>query len=64
MFKCENCRVQKNVGDTVYLVGGVSRYSLPTCSQECANTIKEREIAKLQSQIDKIKNTEIKKECW
>lgn len=64
LFKCENCRVQKNIGDTVYLVESASCILLPTCSKECAEIIKEREIEKLQSRIDKIKNTEIKKESW
>ena len=64
MYKCENCRVQRDIGDDVYWVESAFCRFLPTCSKECAETIKEREIKELQSKIDRIKNTEIKKERW
>ena len=65
MYKCENCRVQREVGDDVYLVESafMERF-LPTCSKKCAEIIKEREVNKLQIIFDRIKNTEIKKERW
>lgn len=65
MYKCENCRNVKCFGDDVYLVESafMERF-LPTCSKECANIVKEREIKKVQTILDKMKNTEIKKERW
>lgn len=65
MYKCENCRVQRNIGDDVYFVESafMERF-LPTCSKKCAEIIKEREVNKLQIIFDRIKNTEIKKERW
>lgn len=65
MYKCENCRNVKYFGDDVYLVESafMGRF-LPTCSKECSNIVKEREIKKVQTILDKMKNTEIKKERW
>ncbi|MDU2291111.1 MAG: hypothetical protein E7D69_13655 [Clostridium celatum] len=65
MYKCENCRVQREVGDDVYLVESafMERF-LPTCSKKCCEIIKEREVNKVQTVLDRMKNTEIKKERW
>lgn len=65
MYKCENCKVQKDIGDDVYLVKSsfMDRF-LPTCSKECAEIIKNREIKCLQNKINSIKNTKIIKERW
>jgi hypothetical protein len=65
MYKCENCRAKKDFGDDVYLVESayMERF-LPTCSKECAKTIRDREIKKVKTIIDRMENTEIKKERW
>lgn len=65
MYKCENCRVKKDFGDDVYLVESayMERF-LPTCSKECAKAIKDREIKKVKTILDRMENTEIKKERW
>ncbi len=65
MFKCENCKVKKDFGDDVYLIESpIMERFLPTCSKECAELIKEREIKELEFKINRLKNTEIKKERW
>lgn len=64
MFKCENCKVQKNVGDDVYFVESAFYNFIPTCSKECAEFIKQKEIRKLKNKLNRIRNTEIKKERW
>ena len=65
VYKCENCRVVKDFGDDVYLVESafIERF-LPTCSKKCSEIIKEREIKELENKLNRIKNTEIKKERW
>lgn len=65
VYKCENCREIKDFGDDVYLVESafIERF-LPTCSEKCSEIIKEREINKVQTILDRMKNTEIKKERW
>jgi len=65
MYKCENCKVDKKIGDDVYLVESafMNRF-MPTCSKECAEEIKQIEIKMLQDKIDKIKNNKILKEIW
>lgn len=65
MYKCENCRVRKDDGSEVYLVENVfmDRY-LPTCSKECSEAIREREINRIQKILDRMKNAEIKKRYW
>ena len=65
MYKCENCRVQRDIGDDVYLVkSAFMEIFLPTCSKKCSEIIKEREVNKVQTILDRIKNSEIKKERW
>lgn len=65
MFKCENCRVQRDIGDDVYLIeSSFMNTFLPTCSRECAEIIKTREVEELQSKINRIKSSGIKKEHW
>lgn len=64
MYKCENCRAKKDIGDDVYFVESAFCRFLPTCSKECAEIIKEKEIKELEKRIKRIKNTEIKKERW
>lgn len=65
VYKCENCREVKGFGDDVYLVESafIERF-LPPCSEKCSEIIKEREINKVQTILDRMKNTEIKKERW
>lgn len=64
MFKCGNCKTQRDIGDDVYLVESAFCDFIPTCSKECAEFIKQREIKKLENKLNRIKNTEIKKERW
>lgn len=65
MYRCENCRTKKDVGDDVYFVkSSLNKSFLPNCSEQCAKKTQEREIKKLQDEIDKIKSEGIIKEKW
>ncbi|WP_346848454.1 hypothetical protein [uncultured Clostridium sp.] len=64
MYKCENCRVKKDVGDDVYLVETLRNTFLPNCSKGCAEETKRKEIKKLQDKIDGINSKDIVKERW
>lgn len=65
MYRCENCKTQKNTGDNVYSVeSAYSDILLPTCCEECARMIRNRELGKLYKKIEIIKNSEISKEIW
>jgi hypothetical protein len=65
VYKCEYCRAQKDIGDDVYFIeSSFMNTFLPTCSKECAEKIKQREIKELQDRIDKLKNSRISKERW
>lgn len=65
MYRCENCKVQKDFGDDVYLIESVLRNTfLPNCSEECAKETKRKEIKALQDKIDRIQSSKITKERW
>lgn len=64
MYKCRNCKTIKDIGDDVYIVDKPNGFSVPTCSKECAEVIKQEIIKDLEDKLNKIKNTEIKKEIW
>lgn len=64
MFKCGNCKAQKDIGDDVYFVESAFDNFIPTCSKECAEFIKQKEIRELENKLNRIRNTEIKKERW
>lgn len=65
MFKCGNCKMERNSGDEVYFVEDTSFCNyIPTCSKECAEIIKQREIKEMENRLNKLKNSEIKREIW
>jgi len=65
MYKCENCKVKKDMGDDVYLIESALRNTfLPNCSKECAEITKKKEIEILQGKIDKLQTRDIVKERW
>lgn len=51
MFRCENCKVKKDIGDDVYFVESSFSGFLATCSIECAEFIKNREIKELKKNV-------------
>lgn len=49
MFHCENCKTFKDFGSNVYLMECASDNSVPTCSEECGEIIRQREIKKIEN---------------
>lgn len=64
MFHCENCKTFKDFGSNVYLMECASDNSVPTCSEECGEIIRQREIKKIENSLNTIKNAKIQKDIW
>lgn len=60
MFKCANCGSLKPF-EELYVIEGESDEPYLACSIECAETIKTREIGKLERKLERLKKKTIKK---
>lgn len=62
MYKCENCRVQRDIGDDVYLVeSAFMEIFLPTCSKKCSEIIKKEKLIKYKPYLIELRIQKLKK---
>lgn len=65
MYKCKCCKAKRNIGDDVYLIeSATSKLLIPTCSLECAEKIRQEQIAIAVTKLTEIKNSGLKKVKW
>lgn len=64
-YICVNCKrkvAREEHEDTIaYVVMGTMEFYEPTCSEECAKTVKQRNIANAKKALEKVENAEIEK---
>lgn len=53
-YMCHNCRSRHKDGETFYSVLCTDGLHVPTCSIECFNIVKEKQIKKLKNKLKEI----------
>ena len=65
--RCGNCHCAIKNGDKVYYIpdiGYAYKVSIPCCSIECAEELKDYKIVELEEELREYKESEIEEDIW